>query len=71
MKLHNWLKLMNITPGAFARRAAVPRSTISRLLNGERLPGLELMEQIQKATCGAVMPNDFSRVQSNHSEVER
>ncbi|MDP2358675.1 MAG: helix-turn-helix transcriptional regulator [Beijerinckiaceae bacterium] len=59
MKLQDYLRDRNIKPARFAAELGVPASTVSRLLNGERQPGIKLMERIAGATNGAVSPNDF------------
>lgn len=59
MKLTAYLEKNNLRPATFAMRLGVPTSTITRLVNGEKRPGMELMEKIAKETEGLVMPNDF------------
>jgi len=59
MTLSEYLAEQSLPPSSFASRIGVPASTIARLLNGERKPGLDLLKKIADATDGAVMPNDF------------
>lgn len=59
MKLERYLAERKLTPSAFAVSIASPPSTITRLLRGERVPGLELLQRIYTATDGAVTANDF------------
>lgn len=59
MKLSDYLEINGFRPSQFAKLAGVPPTTIIRLLNGQREPGLPLLTKIMKATNGAVTPNDF------------
>ena len=59
MRLEAYLKAKDIKPVEFAGRVGVAPSTIYRLLNGERSPGLPLLQSISKATNGEVAPNDI------------
>jgi predicted transcriptional regulator len=59
MKLLDYLALRNLTPTRFAEDVGIPASTITRIIKGERSPGLDVMAKIAKATADAVMPNDF------------
>lgn len=59
MKLAAYLESTAEKPSAFAARIGKAPSTILRLVNGERLPGLELAIQIRDATDGKVQPDDF------------
>lgn len=61
MTLQEYLSSTDKKPSAFAAEIGVPASTITRILNGERTPGLELMELIHQKTAGQVQPNDFMR----------
>ena len=58
-KLSNWLKSEGIPKGVFANRVNVGAPTVSRLLNGERTPGLELATRIFEQTDGFVNPNEW------------
>jgi len=59
MKLAAYLQENNLTPSAFAARIGSPASTVTRLLRGERSPGINLLMKIKVATHGAVTPDDF------------
>lgn len=59
MKLATYLQSENLTPNAFAVRLGTPASTVTRLLRGERSPGLDLLTKIKNATGGSVTPDDF------------
>ena len=59
MKLAEYLSARGLKPSAFAAEIGVPPSTITRVLNGERSPGLDLMRIIRDKTGGEVQPNDF------------
>ncbi|HEV7253848.1 MAG TPA: helix-turn-helix transcriptional regulator [Mesorhizobium sp.] len=59
MTLERYLSDRGIKPAHFATEVGVPASTITRLLRGERSPGLGLVAKIQAATAGAVTAADF------------
>jgi transcriptional regulator with XRE-family HTH domain len=59
MKLADYLKIEDLQPSAFAVRLGTPASTVTRLLKGERSPGLDLLAKIRTATDGKVTPDDF------------
>lgn len=59
MKLGTYLEQRKMLPTQFAAQLAVPASTITRLINGDRLPGIELAATIKKATGGKVSFEDF------------
>lgn len=59
MTLSYYLETNGLKPSQFAKIAGVPATTIIRLLNGQREPGLPLLIKIMKATNGVVTPNDF------------
>lgn len=59
MTLQEYLTDRDIKPSVFAAEIGVPASTITRVLNGERSPGLDLLRTIRDKTNGAVTPNDF------------
>lgn len=54
-----YLDEQRLSARALALRIGVPTSTITRVLNGQRTPGLHLMHRIQQATAGAVRSDDF------------
>lgn len=59
MKLADYLKAKNLKASAFAAEIGTPVSTVTRLLKGERSPGIALMAKIQDKTNGKVRPADF------------
>lgn len=59
-KLADWLFENSTTPGQLRRMLGVPtRSTINRLLTGQRRPGPELLAKIEALTKGEVSAADF------------
>lgn len=58
-KLAAWLEREGIKMYVFAARVGVGPSTITRLLNGDRKPGLELAGRIFAETGGDVTQNDW------------
>lgn len=59
MTLNEYLSTHKMSPADFAGRMGKPVSTVTRLLNGERKPGFELLAAIAEATGNEVQPNDF------------
>lgn len=59
MTLEQYLTDRKIKPSVFAAEIGVAASTITRVMSGERSPGLELLTLIRDKTGGAVTPNDF------------
>lgn len=59
MTLAQYLAAIDKKPSVFAAELGVPASTITRILKGERSPGLDLMRRIREHTEGSVSPNDF------------
>lgn len=59
MKLAHYLAEKQATASQFARELGVPVSTVTRLLRGERRPGIELVARISAATNGVVTAEDF------------
>jgi transcriptional regulator with XRE-family HTH domain len=60
MKLSDWLESRNITAAELARRLGVSRSTISKIIKGDRLPSVKLIQDIQKQTGGRVGFKDLT-----------
>ncbi len=58
MKLADYLSRENLKPSNFADTIGVPASTITRILKGERSPGLDVMRKIADATAGDVSALD-------------
>lgn len=71
MKLADFLKAENLLPSVFAVRLGTPASTVTRLLNGERSPGLDLLAKIKQATDGKVTPDDFMPSQPTATSKRR
>ena len=59
MDLQTYLDRESLSPSQFADRMGKSASTITRVLNGTRKPGLDLLIEIMEASGGAVTPNDF------------
>jgi len=59
MTLEQYLAERKIKPSVFAAEIGVAASTITRVMSGERSPGLELLTLIRDKTGGSVTPNDF------------
>lgn len=59
MKLETYLREKDEKPAAFAARINVAPSTITRILRGERSPGIVLAAKIKTATKGKVRIEDF------------
>lgn len=59
MKLSDYISDKQTTASRFAGEVGVPVSTITRLLRGERRPGIDLIARITSATNGAVTAEDF------------
>lgn len=60
MKLATYLTEQNLTASAFAAQLDVPASTITRLLRGERAPGIKLVGKIIAKTGGKVTIDDLT-----------
>ena len=60
MHLSDWLFINSMTPAQLRRMLGVlTRSTITRLLTGQRLPGPRLLRRIETLTRGQVTALDF------------
>jgi len=62
MKLKNWLEKQRLTNREFAKMFSVSESAIHRWTttdDGKRMPRLEYIRAIEKATEGKVKPQDF------------
>ena len=59
MNFKHWLEAQGIRPGKAAKDLGRSRSTIKRLVDGERTPSAEIMDQVYKYTKGAVSANDW------------
>jgi predicted transcriptional regulator len=59
MTLAEYLVSKGINPTQFAAEVGVPASTITRILNGKRMPRLDTIQKIVAETDGDVTINDF------------
>jgi transcriptional regulator with XRE-family HTH domain len=59
MRLADYLEKTETKPSQFAEKAGLAPSTVTRLLNGERKPGLDVLEKIAAASEGNVKAEDF------------
>lgn len=69
MKLADYIAERQTTATRFAGELGVPVSTITRLLRGERSPGIALVARITTATKGAVSAQDFFPSPSQQGEA--
>jgi len=60
MKLFDYLRAHKLTAQAFAFRAGVPTSTITRIIGGKS-PNIKTVQKIDEASGGKVEPRDFYR----------
>lgn len=59
MNLRPYLDENKISPAEFAKTIKVEPASVHRYLTGERIPRLEILERIVRATNGTVQANDF------------
>jgi transcriptional regulator with XRE-family HTH domain len=59
--LGRWLRDRGISQDAFAARVGATQSQISRIVRGDRGPGIELAVAIERATDGAVPVTSWKR----------
>ena len=59
MKLKNYLNIKNITSKRFAELINVSEISVSRYINGVRLPAKNVQKKIYSATNGLVTYDDF------------
>ncbi len=59
MKLSSWLAKTETRPAHLAKTLGVAHSTVSRWLDGDTIPSMEMMRRVAEATDGAVMANDW------------
>ncbi len=59
MKLAEYMDKKGITETEMARLLGVSQPTVSRYLNGERMPKPRTMAKIVAVTRGRVRPDDF------------
>jgi transcriptional regulator with XRE-family HTH domain len=71
MKLAEYLRREDMTGEQLAAKAGMPSSTISRILNGRRRPGLQVMQRIARATGYRVSAlEDFVPEEPDESDGE-
>ena len=61
MTLSEYMKSEGLTAMAFAEMISAPTSTVTRWINGETSPSLDLIIRIDDATEGKVTAEDFVR----------
>ncbi|MEE2694734.1 MAG: methylmalonyl Co-A mutase-associated GTPase MeaB [Pseudomonadota bacterium] len=74
MKLKNFLKLYKIPHSKFSRNLGVTSVSLSRYINGDRLPEKRILKKIFELTNGLVDANDFyldSEEESKITEEEK
>ena len=59
MRLKEYLKLNKISNKEFANTLGISPVSLSRYINGERIPEKDIFFKIFKKTNGFVSPNDF------------
>lgn len=57
--LRDWLRRNDIAASRFAERAGILPSTMTRILNGDRVPRMATIEKICAATNDEITPDDF------------
>lgn len=62
MTLSDYLTAERIKPAAFARKAGLAASTITRILDGTRRPLLDVAVKIVRATDGRVSFEDLAAI---------
>lgn len=70
MKLGAWLTGEGVTREAFASRIGVNEASVSRYINGDRVPRRKIMLRIRKETNGKVTANDFLNEATADADVE-
>jgi transcriptional regulator with XRE-family HTH domain len=68
MQLADYLASKGINPTKFAELVGVPASTITRVLNGDRMPRLDTIQKIVALTDGNVTVDDFMPVAPSEPE---
>jgi transcriptional regulator with XRE-family HTH domain len=59
MKLQIYLEEASITQEQFASSLGVTQASVSRWVQGKKLPRPDAMRRISEATSGKVSPDDF------------
>lgn len=67
MRLKDWLTQSDTTQAAFAERLRVRRETVIRWCGDDNIPDMPTILEIEKATDGAVGPNDWADAERRRS----
>jgi len=59
MQLSEWLQKHGVSQDEFADRIKCDRTSVTRYVNGRRMPRREVLARIVAETSGAVTANDF------------
>jgi transcriptional regulator with XRE-family HTH domain len=59
MHLAEWLQKNGVSQDEFADRIKCDRTSVTRYVNGRRMPRREVLARIVAETSGAVTANDF------------
>jgi transcriptional regulator with XRE-family HTH domain len=65
MTLQQFLSQNGLSQHTFAKMAGITQVTVSRYVNGLRLPRRAHMKRIYEVTGGSVTPNDFFAVRED------
>ena len=57
--LAKFLEKQRMKPGTFARTTGLGRTTVWRIVNGERGPGLFMARELERVTLGKVKVSDW------------
>lgn len=66
MKLATYLETQNLSDVEFASLIGRDRTTVMRLRRGDTKPDWKTLEEISRASNGAVTPNDFLEDSERH-----
>lgn len=61
LSLQQFLDRNDLTVASFAKVAEVDKATLYKIVRGERGCGPETADKIERATGGAVTPNDLTK----------
>jgi len=68
-KLSRWISDRKIKKGEFAKKIGVGLPTLSRLLNGTRMPSLALADRIYDETGGSITVKDWLASEDEECEA--
>ncbi len=71
MKIKDYLKLYKISNIQFSKKIGVSNISLSRYINGERIPEKNILTKIFKLTSGLVDANDFYFSKLNFQELTK